>query len=222
MDEDRRDFLQDSTRLGAFALTSAALWRIDPALAQSGLGRELATLSIDELSHHLANLKITSRQLVEQALAAIKDPQGEGSRTFLRIHESEALAAADQVDARRRGGACQSASSERKKSRSRVIEVWSGKQLIRLPRASFMPSSKNLKLICEENAISVSAVASVRRARSVNRRAALATPSPCWPLARILESTIEMCRANLPRSSLRCRRPWRIQTGCRLKGLCAR
>ena len=105
MDQDRRDFLQDSARLGAFALTSAALWRIDPALAQSGSGRELATLSIDDLSHHLANLKITSRQLVEQALAAIKDPQGEGSRTFLRVHESEALAAADQVDARRRGGA---------------------------------------------------------------------------------------------------------------------
>ena len=36
MDRERRDFLQDSARLGAFALTSAALWRIDPALAQSG------------------------------------------------------------------------------------------------------------------------------------------------------------------------------------------
>jgi aspartyl-tRNA(Asn)/glutamyl-tRNA(Gln) amidotransferase subunit A len=105
MDQDRRDFLQDSARLGAFALTSAALWRIDPALAQSGSGRELATLSIDDLSHRLANLKISSRQLVEQALAAIKDPQGEGSRTFLGVHESEALAAAEQVDARRRDGA---------------------------------------------------------------------------------------------------------------------
>ena len=36
MDQDRRDFLQDSARLGAFALTSAAPWRIDRALAQSG------------------------------------------------------------------------------------------------------------------------------------------------------------------------------------------
>src|SRR5271169_5427894 len=105
MDQDRRDFLQHSARLGAFALASAALWRIDPALAQSGSGRELATMSIVELSHLLASRKITSRQLVEQALAAIKDPQGEGSRTFLSVHESEALAAADRVDARRRGGA---------------------------------------------------------------------------------------------------------------------
>jgi aspartyl-tRNA(Asn)/glutamyl-tRNA(Gln) amidotransferase subunit A len=61
--------------------------------------------TIVELSYLLANRKITSRQLVEQALAAIKDPQGEGSRTFLSVHESEALTAADQVDAQRRNGA---------------------------------------------------------------------------------------------------------------------
>jgi len=105
MDQDRRDFLQDSARLGAIALTSAALWPLNSAFAQSGSGRELATMSIDDLSHFLASQKITSRQLVEQALAAIKDPQGEGSRTFLSVHENEALAAADQVDAQRRGGA---------------------------------------------------------------------------------------------------------------------
>jgi aspartyl-tRNA(Asn)/glutamyl-tRNA(Gln) amidotransferase subunit A len=105
MDQDRRDFLQDSARLGAFALTSAALSRIEPVLAQSGPGHELATMTIVELSHLLASQKITSRQLVEQALAAIKDPQGEGSRAFLSVHESEALAAADRVDAQRRGGA---------------------------------------------------------------------------------------------------------------------
>jgi aspartyl-tRNA(Asn)/glutamyl-tRNA(Gln) amidotransferase subunit A len=62
-------------------------------------------MSIVELSHLLASQKITSRQLVEQALAAIKDPQGEGSRTFLSVHESEALATAGRVDALRRGGA---------------------------------------------------------------------------------------------------------------------
>jgi aspartyl-tRNA(Asn)/glutamyl-tRNA(Gln) amidotransferase subunit A len=62
-------------------------------------------MTMVELSQLLASQKITSRQLVEQALAAIKDPQGEGSRTFLSVHESEALAAADQVDAQRRAGA---------------------------------------------------------------------------------------------------------------------
>jgi len=61
--------------------------------------------TIVELSQLLANGKITSGQLVEQALAAIKDPQGEGPRTFLSVHESQALAAADQVDAQRHDGA---------------------------------------------------------------------------------------------------------------------
>ena len=105
MDQERRDFLRDSARLGGFALASAALWRIEPVLAQSGRGHELATMTIVELSQLLASQKITSRQLVEQALKAIKDPQGEGLRTFLSVHESEALAAADQVDAQRRAGA---------------------------------------------------------------------------------------------------------------------
>ena len=61
--------------------------------------------TIVELSQLLDNRIITSRLLAEQALAAIKDPQGEGSRTFLSVHESEALASADQVDAQRRDGA---------------------------------------------------------------------------------------------------------------------
>src|SRR6267142_651208 len=104
MDEDRRDFLYDSARVSAFALASTALWRVAPALAQGGPGRELATLTIIELSRLLASKKITSRQLVEQALAAIKDPQGEGVRAFLLVHDREALAAADSVDAQRRGG----------------------------------------------------------------------------------------------------------------------
>jgi enoyl-CoA hydratase/carnithine racemase len=71
----------------------------------TGSGHGLATLAIAELSQLLANRKITSRQLVEQALAAIKDPRGEGSCTFLGVHESQALTTADQVDAQRRDGA---------------------------------------------------------------------------------------------------------------------
>lgn len=61
-------------------------------------------MTIVELSRLLASQKITSRQLVEQSLAAIKDPQGEGARAFLLVHDREALAAADRVDAQRRGG----------------------------------------------------------------------------------------------------------------------
>jgi aspartyl-tRNA(Asn)/glutamyl-tRNA(Gln) amidotransferase subunit A len=68
-------------------------------------GRELATMRIAELTVLLDSGRITSRQLVEQSLAAIKNPAGEGARTFLLVHEKEALAAADRVDARRRSGA---------------------------------------------------------------------------------------------------------------------
>jgi Asp-tRNA(Asn)/Glu-tRNA(Gln) amidotransferase A subunit family amidase len=106
MEKDRRAFLSDSACLGALALAGIPLWRMAPALAQkSEPGRELATMTIIELSRLLSSRKITSRQLVEQSLAAIKDPQGEGARTFLLVHHSEALAAADRVDAQRRGGA---------------------------------------------------------------------------------------------------------------------
>ncbi len=62
-------------------------------------------MTIVGLSRSLADRKITSRRLVEQSLAAIKDPLGEGARTFLLVHESAALAAADRVDAQRRAGA---------------------------------------------------------------------------------------------------------------------
>jgi aspartyl-tRNA(Asn)/glutamyl-tRNA(Gln) amidotransferase subunit A len=105
MDDDRRDFLYDSARASAFALASTTLWRTVPVVGQSGPGHELATMTIVKLSRLLASQKITSRQLVEQSLAAIKDPQGEGVRIFLLVHDREALAAADRVDAQRRSGA---------------------------------------------------------------------------------------------------------------------
>jgi aspartyl-tRNA(Asn)/glutamyl-tRNA(Gln) amidotransferase subunit A len=105
MNQDRRDFLHDSARLGAVAITGTALGHMDPALAHNGHGHELATMTIVELSRLLASQKITSRQLVEQSLAAINNPQGEGKRVFLLVHEHAALAAADQVDAQRRAGA---------------------------------------------------------------------------------------------------------------------
>lgn len=68
-------------------------------------GNELATLSLAELSRWLGVGKVSSRQLVEQSLAAIEDPQGEGAQTFLRVHREAALAAADRTDALRRAGA---------------------------------------------------------------------------------------------------------------------
>jgi aspartyl-tRNA(Asn)/glutamyl-tRNA(Gln) amidotransferase subunit A len=49
--------------------------------------------------------EVTSRELVEQALAAIAAPDGEGARAFLSVHRDMALHTANRVDAERKRGA---------------------------------------------------------------------------------------------------------------------
>ena len=50
----------------------------------------------------------SSRSLVEECLARILDPAGEGRRTFLKVHADQARAAADYIDTLRRHGAAPS------------------------------------------------------------------------------------------------------------------
>ncbi len=57
-----------------------------------------------EIQAALWSGKTTSRELTEQALGRIKDPAGEGARTFLAVHEDAALAAADASDRLRAEG----------------------------------------------------------------------------------------------------------------------
>src|SRR5215211_617760 len=61
-------------------------------------------MTLSELAHRLKTSEVTSRQLVEEALAAIKDRRGEGARVFLLVQETQALAAADRADAEQRNG----------------------------------------------------------------------------------------------------------------------
>jgi aspartyl-tRNA(Asn)/glutamyl-tRNA(Gln) amidotransferase subunit A len=61
-------------------------------------------MTLLDLARRLVNHQVTSRELVEQALAAINDPAGEGARTFIRVHRDTALADAGRVDAMRRAG----------------------------------------------------------------------------------------------------------------------
>lgn len=49
-----------------------------------------------------------SRDIVEQCLARIAAPEGEGRRTFLKVHAEQARAAADFHDTMRRNGAAAS------------------------------------------------------------------------------------------------------------------
>ena len=63
----------------------------------------LAALAAD-----LAHGECTSRALVEECLARIDDPKGEGQRTFLHVEHEAALAQADAMDALRACGAAPS------------------------------------------------------------------------------------------------------------------
>jgi aspartyl-tRNA(Asn)/glutamyl-tRNA(Gln) amidotransferase subunit A len=59
---------------------------------------------IDDIAKDLASGKTTSRALVEESLARIADPGGEGARTFIKVHVTEARAMADLSDTMRRAG----------------------------------------------------------------------------------------------------------------------
>jgi aspartyl-tRNA(Asn)/glutamyl-tRNA(Gln) amidotransferase subunit A len=59
-------------------------------------------MSLSALALQLREGKITSRELVEQALAKISDPAGEGARAFLKVDAVGARAAADYCDLMRK------------------------------------------------------------------------------------------------------------------------
>jgi aspartyl-tRNA(Asn)/glutamyl-tRNA(Gln) amidotransferase subunit A len=56
------------------------------------------------LAADLSAGRTTSRELVEQALARIADPAGEGARTFVKVYADSARLAADAQDGLRRAG----------------------------------------------------------------------------------------------------------------------
>ncbi|MFG1357695.1 amidase [Xanthobacter pseudotagetidis] len=61
--------------------------------------------TLAEIAAALETGRVTSRQLVEDCLARIDDPQGEGPRAFSLVDREGALQAADAQDALRRAGA---------------------------------------------------------------------------------------------------------------------
>ena len=64
----------------------------------------LGSTPLSELAARLSSGATTSRALVEQALAAIEAPDGEGSRTFVSCNADRARVEADASDALRKGG----------------------------------------------------------------------------------------------------------------------
>jgi aspartyl-tRNA(Asn)/glutamyl-tRNA(Gln) amidotransferase subunit A len=65
--------------------------------------------TVERLSRELAEGRTTSRELVEQALARIADPAGEGARAFIKVYADEARAAAKYSDRLRAAGVERSA-----------------------------------------------------------------------------------------------------------------
>jgi aspartyl-tRNA(Asn)/glutamyl-tRNA(Gln) amidotransferase subunit A len=60
--------------------------------------------TFDQLAQALADGSTTSRTLIEDCLARIADPAGEGTRAFTKVHAKTARAMADAIDAMRRVG----------------------------------------------------------------------------------------------------------------------
>ncbi|HEX5325722.1 MAG TPA: amidase [Acetobacteraceae bacterium] len=60
--------------------------------------------TIEEHAQALADGRITARALIEQCLARIAEPDGEGGRAFITVHAEPARAMADAMDALRRVG----------------------------------------------------------------------------------------------------------------------
>ena len=65
--------------------------------------------SVEALQGELAAGRTSSRELVEQALARIADPAGEGVRAFIKVHAESARADADHADRLRKSGVRRSA-----------------------------------------------------------------------------------------------------------------
>lgn len=65
--------------------------------------------TVAQLGADLSAGKTTSRELVEQALARIADPAGEGPRAFIKVYGESARAEADHADRLRKAGVRRSA-----------------------------------------------------------------------------------------------------------------
>jgi len=61
-------------------------------------------LTLSELSRRLVSGHVSARALIDESLARILDPQGEGARAFISVSSDAARAQADEVDRRRAAG----------------------------------------------------------------------------------------------------------------------
>ncbi len=61
--------------------------------------------TLRQIATELATGRVTSRELIDECLARIADPKGEGAASFVVVYDKAARATADWVDAMRKAGA---------------------------------------------------------------------------------------------------------------------
>ena len=61
-------------------------------------------LTLNEWSRRLTSREVSARALIDQSLARIQDPEGEGARAFISVSSESARAQADEVDRKRAAG----------------------------------------------------------------------------------------------------------------------
>src|SRR6266496_4261646 len=77
-------------------------------LVPPGDKTKMPNKTLAALADDLANGRTSARKLVEECLARIADPAGEGQRAFIHVDKDAALEAADAMDHLRKAGAAPS------------------------------------------------------------------------------------------------------------------
>jgi aspartyl-tRNA(Asn)/glutamyl-tRNA(Gln) amidotransferase subunit A len=75
------------------------------AFVQACEAESIGMRTLRQIAADLVAGRVTSRQLIEECLARIADPGGEGAGSFVLVYDKAARATADWVDAMRRAGA---------------------------------------------------------------------------------------------------------------------
>ena len=79
--------------------------------------------TLAKLAEDLESGRTTSRKLVEECLAKIADPAGEGQRAFIHVDKDAALEAADAMDGLRKAQCGAVALCRHSRSRSRICST---------------------------------------------------------------------------------------------------
>ena len=150
--------------------------------------------SVEALQRELAAGKSSSRGLVEQALARIADPAGEGARAFMKVYADSARADADHADRLRKAGSPWPALNLGILL-TRLDRLDEAEPLFRESAATdprFAPAHYQLGLLLERKGRAGDAVAEMNQAAQLDPH----YPEPHYALARLYRREGEAAKAD--------------------------